>query len=270
MEPSRQRIALLLQYLGTNFAGWQCQLQHRTVQGEIEAVLSQIQGFPVTLYGAGRTDSGVHGAGMVAHFDIVARIPPEKWAVVLNSRLPKDILVRASAVVAPDWHARFSASYRRYRYTLYTAAEPNLFVHPYYWHYYQAPLSIELIREALLPLVGTYDLAAFQRAGSKRQDSLVEVQEVACDQEGDFLYIEIQAKGFLYGMVRLLVGLLVQVGCGERSPQEFAHLWQERQRHEVKHSAPAKGLCLLRVGYPEPPFPAELWFDTQPKFRLTR
>lgn len=270
MEPSRQRVALLLQYLGTNFAGWQCQLHHRTVQGEIEGILSQIQGYPVTLHGAGRTDSGVHAAAMVAHFEVTSKIPPQKWAVILNSHLPPDILVRASTEVAADWHARFSASYRRYRYTIYTAAQPNLFVHPYYWHYYQAPLAAGVIRAALEPMVGTNDLGAFQRAGSKRKDSLVEVQEVACNREGDFLYIEIQAKGFLYGMVRLLVGLLVQVGRGERSLPEFTRLWQERQRHEVKHSAPAKGLCLLRVGYPEHPFPAELWFDTQPKFRLTR
>lgn len=268
MEPESQRVALLLQYLGTNFSGWQYQIRHRTVQGEIEKILSQIQGFPVTLHGAGRTDSGVHGAAMVAHFDIAAKISPYKWAAILNSRLPQDILVRASTGVPLDWHARFLATYRRYRYTIYTASQPNLFAHPYYWHYYQAPLAVEAMQEALEPMVGTYDLRAFQRAGSKRKNSLVEVQEVACNREGDFIYIEIQAAGFLYGMVRLLVGLLVQVGRGERSPMEFTRLWQEQQRHEVKHSAPAKGLCLLRVGYPNHPFPEELWFDTQPKFRL--
>jgi tRNA pseudouridine38-40 synthase len=270
MSLPRQRVALLIQYLGTNFAGWQRQLHQRTIQGEIEDILSSIQGFPVIVHGAGRTDSGVHAAGMVAHFDITGSIPPQKWAVILNSRLPKDILIRASAPVSADWHARFSASYRRYRYTIYTASLPNLFSHPFYWHYYQAPLEEKLIQEALEPLLGNHDLRAFQRAGSKRQDSFVEVQEVACEREEDFIYVEIQAKGFLYGMVRLLVGMLVQVGQRERTLQDFTRLWRQQQRHEVKHSAPAKGLCFLRVGYPEHPFPPELWFDTQPKFRLTR
>ncbi len=273
MNPSslpNQRVALLIQYLGTNFSGWQRQLHHRTVQGEIEDVLSKIQGKPVILHGAGRTDSGVHSSAMVAHFDATGTIPPQKWAVILNTQLPPDIFVRASTAVAADWHARFSASYRRYRYTIYTAALPNLFIYPWCWHYYHAPLEEKKMWEVLEPLVGNHDLAAFQRAGSKRRDSLVEMQEVACHREGDFIYIEMQAKGFLYGMVRLVVGMLVQVGSGERSPQEFTQIWQQKQRQEVKHSAPAKGLCLLRVGYPDHPFPPELWFDTQPKFQLNR
>lgn len=263
-----QRVALVIQYLGNHFHGWQRQLQHRTVQQEIETVLESILGHSVTLHGAGRTDAGVHAAAQVAHFDATSPIPPERWAAILNSRLPEDILIRASAAVSQNWHARFSAKWRRYRYTLYTDPRPNLFVQPFSWHYYYAALDESLIRAALQPLLGQHHLAAFHRAGSSRKHSWVEVQAAECDRTGPLLYIEIQANGFLYGMVRLLVGLLVQVGSGSLSLERFTQLWQQERREEVKSAAPAHGLCLLRVGYPEFPFPPEVWHDTLPKFVL--
>lgn len=265
---SHQRVALVIQYLGTDFHGWQRQARHRTVQEEIETALQRVLGHPVTLHGAGRTDAGVHAAAQVAHFDATGPIPAERWAAILNSHLPNDILIRASAAVSLVWHARFCAKWRRYRYTIYTEAKPNLFVQPFSWHYYYAPLDESLIQAALTPLLGKHHLAAFHRAGSARSHSWVEVQAAECYREGPFLQIEIQANGFLYGMVRLLVGLLVQVGNGQLTPASFTELWQQQRREEVKYAAPAHGLCLLRVGYPEFPFPPEVWYDTQPKFFL--
>ena len=259
------RVALVIQYLGTHFHGWQRQLQQRTVQEEIEKAISVILGYHVTLHGAGRTDAGVHAAAQVAHFDATGRIPAEKWATVLNSYLPKDILIRASQGVSNSWHARFSAAYRRYRYTLYTEDRPNLFVRPFSWHYYYAPLDEALIQAALKPLMGKHHLAAFHRAGSKRKHSWVEVQVAECYRTGSFLHIEIQADGFLYGMVRLLVGMLVEVGSQERSLSNFTEIWTYQHREKVKYAAPPQGLCLLRVGYPDFPFPQEVWYDTLPK-----
>ncbi len=267
-QTNSRRIALIIQYLGTNFHGWQRQPEHRTVQGEIESAIASALGTPVTLNGAGRTDAGVHAAAQVAHFDAVTPIPPQKWAMVLNGYLPEDVLIRASGEVSPNWHAQFSATLRRYRYTLYTDKEPNLFVKPFTWHYYHAPLCTDSIQAALNPLVGRHHLAAFERAGSARKDSWVEVHEVQCYRRGAFLHLEIQAKGFLYGMVRLLVGMLVEVGQGARSVADFTEIWVKQKREEVKYSAPAKGLCLLRVGYPEFPFPKSLWYDTQPLFHF--
>lgn len=260
------RVALVIQYLGTHFHGWQRQAQHRSVQEEIENAIATILGYSVNLHGAGRTDSGVHAAAQVAHFDATSMIPPHKWASVLNSYLPKDILIRASGEVDSNWHARFSAVYRRYRYTLYTEKRPNLFVKSFCWHYYHAPLDESLIQAALEPLIGRHHLAAFERANSARKHSWVEVQFAKCYREGPFIHIEIQADGFLYGMVRLLVGMLVQVGTKERDIANFTDIWKNERRDEVKYSAPAQGLCLLRVGYLEFPFPQEVWFDTQPKF----
>ncbi|WP_421658526.1 tRNA pseudouridine(38-40) synthase TruA [Leptothermofonsia sp. ETS-13] len=261
-----QRVALVIQYLGTHFHGWQRQPNHRTVQEEIETTIESVLGHPVRIHAAGRTDTGVHAAAQVAHFDAPAKIPAHRWADILNSRLPDDILIRASAAVSPTWHARFSAIWRRYRYTLYTDPCPNLFIRPFTWHYYYEPLDEFLIQAALTPLVGRHHLAAFHRAGSKRPHSWVEVQVAECQRQGSFLSIEIQASGFLYGMMRLLVGLLVQVGRGVRSPLHFTEIWKAQHRDQVKYAAPPQGLCLLRVGYPEFPFPPEVWFDTLPTF----
>ncbi len=263
-----QRIALVIQYAGTHLYGWQKQSRGRTVQSEVESAISKVLGQPVVIHGAGRTDSGVHAAAQVAHFDNPSVIPAERWAAILNSRLPDDIVIRASAEVPDRWHARFSALYRRYRYTIYTAARPNLFVRPYCWHYYHEPLVLERMQAAVAPLLGNHHLAAFHRSDSGRSHSWVTVQDVSCHQLGDFIQIEIQANGFLYGMVRLLVGMLVQVGNGDLSVAEFTQIWQTEQRDRVKHSAPAKGLCLLRVGYPDFPFPESIWYDTQPQFLL--
>jgi tRNA pseudouridine38-40 synthase len=265
---SPHRIALLLQYVGAGFCGWQRQSKGRSVQAVLEEAIARVAGHPVVVHAAGRTDTGVHAAAQVVHFDSPSPIPADRWMGVLNGRLPDDMIVRASASVASDWHACFSASWRRYRYTIYTDPCPNLFVLPQVWHYYRHALDIDQMRSALDPLVGRHHLAAFRRAGSSRPHSWVDVQEVVCVRRGDFIEIEVQASGFLYGMMRLLVGMLVQVGEGDRTIESFTHIWQREQRHLVLHSAPAKGLCLLRVGYPQTPFPESIWFDTQPRFLL--
>ncbi|MFB8797662.1 MAG: tRNA pseudouridine(38-40) synthase TruA [Microcoleus sp.] len=266
----KQRVALVIQYLGTDFHGWQRQPNQRTVQEEIETAISNVLERPVTLHAAGRTDAGVHAAAQVAHFDAQGPIPAHRWASVLNSRLAKDILIRASAKVEPTWHARFSASWRRYRYTLYTDPIPNLFVRPFAWHYYHAPVDESLIQAAMAPLIGRHHLAAFHRAGSARPHSWVDVQAAECQRSGPLIYIEVQASGFLYGMMRLLVGLLVQVGRGERAIDNFTDIWVNERREMVKYAAPAQGLCLLRVGYQDFPFPPEVWYDTQPKLVISQ
>jgi tRNA pseudouridine38-40 synthase len=263
-----QRIALVIQYQGSEFCGWQRQSKGRTVQGEIEAAIAFILGDRTTLYGAGRTDTGVHAAAQVAHFSAPKVIPAERWAAILNDRLPNDIVVRASAAVGDRWHAQFSAEWRRYRYTLYTDSYPNLFVRPFVWHYYYHRLDEQLMLAALQPLVGYHDLAAFHRAGSDRAHSWVELQDVQCSRSGHFVCVELQAKGFLYGMVRLIMGLIVQVGAQQLSVEGFTDIWQNQRRNLVKYSAPPQGLCLLRVGYPEFPFPLEAWMDTQPQYWL--
>ncbi len=274
--PTTHRVALVIQYLGTHFHGWQRQPHHRNVQAEIESVLTTVAQHSVTLHGAGRTDAGVHAAAQVAHFDTSAPIPAHRWAKILNDRLPSDILIRGSAAVDQAWHARFSALWRRYRYILYTEPQPNLFLRPFSWHYYYQPLDVDRMQSALDPLVGRHHLAAFHRAGSNRPHSWVDVHEATCvrlqtaetQRPGSLIHLEVQASGFLYGMMRLLVGLLVQVGRGVCSPVRFTELWQTEQRDQVKYAAPPQGLCLLRIGYPNIPFAPDVWFDTFPRLML--
>jgi len=251
---SPRRVALAIQYLGTHYYGWQRQPNHRSVQQTIEEVISEICVKPTVLHSAGRTDTGVHASAQVAHFDTSSMIPPHKWEKVINSYLPDDILICRSTEVASDWHARFSATWRRYRYTIYTATSPNLFVSRFSWHYYHDRLNESLIHQALQPMLGNQDMAAFQRAGSSRPHSRLELQEALCWRDGDFVHIEVQASGFLYGMIRLLVGQLVDVGRSSLAIADFTDIWKQQRRTEVKYAAPPQGLCLLSIGYADNPF----------------
>lgn len=148
LELATQRVALVVQYQGSRFYGWQRQANNqRTVQEELENALASVVGQRIVVHAAGRTDTGVHAAAQVVHFDVQTLIPPHRWMGILNSRLPDDLAIRAAAPVQADWHARFSASWRRYRYTLYTNKVPNLFVRPYAWHYYYEPLDETLMQQ---------------------------------------------------------------------------------------------------------------------------
>jgi tRNA pseudouridine38-40 synthase len=217
---------------------------------------------------AGRTDSGVHAAGQVVHFDAAGPIPAARWPAALNGRLPASIRVRAAAAVPADWHACFSACYRRYRYTLYNGRSPNLFLAPWSWQRYQVRLDEGLMRQALEGMLGEHDFAAFERAGSSRSHSRTTLQEVSLVRRDDLIEVELQASGFLYGMVRLVMGQLVALGEGRLSLETFERRWRTGARQEVKEAAPPQGLCLLRVGYPEAMFPTSAWYDCQPRYLL--
>lgn len=267
----RQRIALCLQYDGSAFHGWQRQAAHTSVQEILEAAISALDPHsPAQVVAAGRTDSGVHAAAQVAHFDAAGPIPPHRWPKALNGRLPDTIRVRAAQAVPANWHACFSATYRRYRYTIYNGRLPNLFLAPWSWHRYQVALDDRAMALALGALLGEHDFSAFQRAGSRRAHARTTLQEVSLEREGDLIIAELQASGFLYGMVRLIMGQLVAVGEGRQSPEVFVERWLRLARQEVKEAAPPQGLCLLRVGYPEPVFPEAAWYDGQPRFLLER
>ena len=264
-----RRLALCIQYDGQSFHGWQRQTNLASVQETLEGAIASLDPHrPVRAVAAGRTDTGVHAAGQVVHFDSAGPIPTHRWARALNGRLPASVRVTAASEVAADWHACFSATYRRYRYTIYNARTPNLFLAPWSWHRYQLQLAEGLMAEVLAELVGEHDFSAFQRAGSSRSHARTTIQAVEVRREGDLVVTELQASGFLYGMVRLVMGQLVAVGEGRLSPDTFRQRWRRRERHAVKEAAPPQGLCLLRVGYVENPFPQVAWYDGQPQFRL--
>jgi len=267
--PQVRRIALCLQYDGSAFHGWQRQHNAGSVQETLEGAIRRLDpaGSGQTM-AAGRTDTGVHAAAQVVHFDCAGPIPAQRWPKALNGALPASVRVRAAAEVPDHWHACFSATYRRYRYTIYNGRLPNLFLAPWSWHRYRLRLDETLMDRALQDMLGEHDFAAFQRAGSCRSHSRTCLQEVRVERQGDLIAVDLQASGFLYGMVRLVIGQLVAVGEGRLNLETFAQRWRERQRAEVKEAAPAQGLCLLRVGYPQPIFPEPAWYDCQPRFQL--
>jgi len=264
-----RRIALCLQYDGGAFNGWQRQRNAVSVQQTLEEAMASLdpQG-PCRAMAAGRTDTGVHAAGQVVHVDVAGPIPMQRWPRALNSRLPASVRVRAAAEVPPSWHACFSATYRRYRYTIYNGRTPNLFLAPWSWHRYQRRLDEQGMAAALQAMLGEHDFTAFQRAGSRRRHARTTLQQVAVQRDGDLILVELQASGFLYGMVRLVMGQLVALGEGRLAADVFEQRWRGRERAAIKEAAPAHGLCLLRVGYAEPPFPHALWYDGQPRYRL--
>ncbi len=263
------RIALVIQYDGTGYSGWQNQKNFITIQGTIEEKIAELDPIrPVKVIAAGRTDAGVHASGQVVHFDCSGRISTNKWPSALNGRLPSSIKVLEAVNVPSDWHACYSANYRRYRYSIFNGSYPNLFLQKISWHKYRVRLDVNLMREALNDLLGLHDFAAFQKAGSNRTNSFTTVQEVSIRRNGDIITSEIQASGFLYGMVRLLMGQLVAVGEKRLTLEEFKFRWRKGLRSEVKEAAPPHGLCLIRVGYHEQIFSKEKSFDTFPGFSL--
>ena len=263
------RIALVIQYDGSGYSGWQNQKDLITIQGTIEDKISELDPYrPVKVIAAGRTDAGVHASGQVVHFDSSGPIPFHKWTSALNGRLPASIKVLESVHVPSNWHACYSAKNRRYRYSIFNGSYPNLFLQNICWHKYRFRLDINLMKHALNDLLGMHDFAAFQKAGSNRSNSLTTVQEVSIGRNGDIVTVEIQATGFLYGMVRLLMGQLVAVGEKRLTLQEFKYRWRKGLRSEVKEAAPPHGLCLIRVGYEEKIFSKEKSFDTFPSFSL--
>ena len=265
----KNRIALIIQYYGSGFRGWQNQKDSVTIQGTLEEKIAELNPSKrVKVIAAGRTDSGVHASGQVVHFDYSGPIPIHKFPSALNGRLPTSIKVLEAVKVPDDWHACYSAIYRRYRYSIFNGSYPNLFLQNISWHKYKFRLDVNLMKHALDDLLGLHDFAAFQKAGSNRRHSLTTVQDVSIFRRGDIVTVEIQASGFLYGMVRLLMGQLVAVGEKRLSLEKFKYRWRMGLRSEVKEAAPPHGLCLIRVGYEQKIFSKEKSFDTFPSFSL--
>ncbi len=251
-----RRLALLLQYEGTAYHGWQRQRHGSTIQARVEAAVGRLQpGFQGVVVAAGRTDAGVHAAGQVVHLDVTSPIPDHRWPKALNGCLPPDIRVLAARAVSSQWHACFSACWRRYRYLLYNNPVPNLFLRTTSWHRYNTTLNAQRMAAALKPLLGHHDLRAFQRSGSSRSHARTTVQAVDVERWGDVVTIDVQCSGFLYGMMRLLVGQLVAVGEGHLPVTVFEQRWRMGKREEVQEAAPPQGLCFMGVGYQPALFP---------------
>ena len=264
-----RRIALIIQYDGTNFSGWQRQKQAISVQEILEDSLYQLSSQKLKTFAAGRTDAGVHAAGQVVHFDTDFVIPDERWANALNGKLPTSIRVLESVKVSNLWHACYSANYRHYRYVINNSKFPNLFLDNWTWHRYQKPFDEILMINALQGMVGEHDFFAFQKSGSNRSSSITQIKDIQIFRKEDLVSIDIKATGFLYGMVRSIVGQLVLVGEKKISPELFYERWINKRKEEVLESAPAKGLCFVNSVYERNVFKKFNRNDLFPKFLIS-
>ncbi|XJZ27471.1 tRNA pseudouridine(38-40) synthase TruA [Bacillota bacterium Lsc_1132] len=244
-----QRYKCIISYDGTAFAGYQGQPNKRTVQGEIESVLAKLhKGEEVRIFASGRTDAGVHAKGQVIHFDSPLAIPESRWALAIHSQLPDDISILSVEKVASSFHARFDAVGKEYRYVLLLSKDRDPFLRNYaYWYPYR--LNIEAMKEASKYLIGTYDFTSFCSAKTEVEDKVRTIAEITLSQEGPLLTFQFKGNGFLYNMVRILVGTLLEVGSGERRPEDIAAILAQRDRTIAGKTAPARGLYLWEVFY---------------------
>jgi len=243
------RIALLLQYDGTGYHGWQIQLEQVTVQGVLEKALKQMYGCHVGLMGSGRTDSGVHALGQVAHYDVdQSDVPPEKIWMALNRMLPKDIRIVASAEVNTDFHSRFSARERSYQYRINT--RQNVLDRNMRW-YIRYPVDMSRLETTATHIMGRHDFSSFCYAGTETTNMICNVMEASWfkNRDGELMF-QVKADRFLHHMVRMLVGCMVEVGRGKWQMDEFQRLLLNPDRKAHVITAPAKGLALMQVAYP--------------------
>jgi len=246
--PDKRNIRLLLEYDGTDFAGWQIQARGRTVQGELARSLEILLKEPIRPTGSGRTDAGTHALGQIAHFHTASQLPTDRILRGLNGLLPADIAIRTVDEAPPDFHARYSAKSKRYQYRIH-CGKPGL-NRRYVWTFYQE-LDFEAMRRATLALPGQHSFAAFCK--QKPMPDHFDCQIAACtlERNGAELIFEIEGNRFLRHMVRIIVGTLTEIGTGRRNPEDMAELLSSGQRSRAGLTAPARGLCLLRVSYPD-------------------
>ena len=241
-------IKLTVAYDGTDFVGWQRQESGTSIQGLIETALSEIEGTPVTLHGAGRTDAGVHALAQVASARIASAIADSQLLRALNAHLPDAVRVTSVATMQDDFHARFSSIAKSYEYRIWNGRTLPPFIRLYAWHISDA-LDVEEMREGTRAIVGEHDFAAFRGAGGVNHTTVRTISAADWIADGDALTFEISGTGFLRYMVRSLVGTLVEIGRGARPADDMARLLTSPQRSEVGRTAPPHGLFLVKVDY---------------------
>ncbi|KZN96932.1 MAG: tRNA pseudouridine(38-40) synthase TruA [Bacillaceae bacterium] len=243
------RIKCTVSYDGSGFSGYQRQPGLRTVQGEIEEALMKIhKGERIKITASGRTDVGVHAVGQVFHFDTSLKIPMEKWPIALNTLLPQDISIQNAELADQDFHARFSAKKKEYRYRLYRSFQRDVFRRHYAYHF-PNPLNIETIRTASRFIIGTHDFTSFCSSKTETENKVRTIYEADIWEEGDEITFRFVGSGFLYNMVRILVGTLIEVGEGKRKPEEIKQIIAAKDRSRAGKTVSGCGLYLWKVYY---------------------
>ena len=243
-----RRIRLIISYDGTNYVGWQLQENGVSVQQRLNEALLYVTGETIQVHGSGRTDSGVHARAQVAHFDTSARMPADKFAIAMNMHLPRDIRVLFSEETTEDFHARFSAKNKTYRYTVQLGAHLDVFTRDIALHIH-TPLDLSRMQLSAQDALGEHDFAAFMSAGSTLERTVRTVTRSEWSQNARYLFYDVSANGFLYNMVRILVGTMLEVGSGKLPQDAIRFALLSGQRSNAGATAPPQGLMLTRVQY---------------------
>ena len=243
-------VKLVLEYDGTCYAGWQRQPDQPTIQESIERAIQQVSQINVSIIGAGRTDSGVHAHGQVASFRTELDWPASNWMRALNAVLPKDIAVRSSTLMDDRFHAQHDARGKLYTYRiLHRPARPTI-DRAFVWHIYK-PLNDVAMQLAAATLIGLQDFSSFEGNLTDNTNPICNLQRLAVIRQDDQILIEAYADRFLKHMVRAIVGTVVEVGLGKRTPDSLAAVLRAQDRSAAGQTAPPQGLCLMRVDYDE-------------------
>ena len=243
-----KRIRLTVAYDGTNYNGWQVQPNGITIEGVLNRALAELTGEPVTVIGASRTDSGVHSLGNVAVFDKETRIPPDKISYALNQRLPDDIVVQDSCEVPPDFHPRRCASRKTYEYKILNRTFP-MPLRRFDTYFYHRRLNVADMQEAARLLVGEHDFKSFCSIHTQAKSTVRTIYSLTVEKQGDLIVIRVTGSGFLYNMVRILAGTLLQAGSGERKPGEMTQILNAADRSAAGPTAPACGLTMIGIEF---------------------
>ncbi len=245
------RYKCIIAYDGTAFAGYQVQPEKRTVQSELEAALGKMhKGEKVKVTASGRTDAGVHAKGQAIHFNSPNVFPAENWQKALNALLPSDIVILDVKQVSDTFHARFDPVGKEYRYVITRVPWRDPFKRNYAYHY-PYPLDVEAMREAVSYLVGTHDFTSFCATNTNVVDKVRTIHKIELVEDGASLMFRFVGTGFLYNMVRILVGTLLEVGSGKRKSCDMQHILAKQDRQAAGKTAPGHGLYLWEVYYPE-------------------
>lgn len=244
------RVKMTVAYDGTNYKGWQVQPNGITIEEVLNKNLSNLLGEEIVVSGASRTDSGVHSLGNIAVFDTNTRMPADKIAFALNQRLPEDIVAQGSSEVEDGWHPRYQNSRKTYEYRILnrTFRMPTRRLDTYFYHY---PLDVEKMKKAASYLVGEHDFKSFCAIGAQVKTTARTIYACDVEKEGDIITIRVTGNGFLYNMVRIIAGTLVQVGGGAIEPEAMEAILLKKDRSAAGPTAPAHGLTMMGIEFEE-------------------
>ena len=243
-----KRVLLVVAYDGTAYNGWQLQPGTPTIEGELNNALSALLDEEIRVIGASRTDSGVHALCNIAVFDTNARIPAEKISYALNQRLPEDIRIQKSLEVAEDFHPRHCNSKKTYEYRILNREFP-LPTKRLYAHFTYVPLDVELMRTGATYLVGEHDFKSFCATAAVVETTIRTITDIGVEKDGDEIVIRVTGTGFLYNMVRIIAGTLIEVGRGNYRPQKVQEILEAKDRQAAGPTAPANGLTLVKYEF---------------------